>query len=321
MKCHRSRTLTAVLTAAFSLSAASCGFAQTMSAPLDKGFIRSTSVMLNVSEMMGPRIVREPGEPVYGPGYPELWIAEVQFRPMRLLRVPVTDPATGVTARELVWYLVYRLIPRSYVELAGDEDAQAALKRRLEDEQRDPQNRIDEMAAPNIIVPRFVLQTNDEGAQHRYVDEVHPGIQAAIIRREFRSSVEQLRFVNAADRIAEVGPPVRFDDEDALEHAVYGVAIWRHVDPETDFFHIEITGISNAYRLTAAEDGSTVVSDKAVIQKFRRPGDRFVQHDGEFRLDGDPVWTYLPRPVTWDLTETLSVLRGRRPAAEVPAPR
>ena len=83
--------------------------AQLIRAPLDTGFVRTSSIAMSVDEMLGSQKARPTGEPILGPGYPALWIAEVQYKPVRHLFMNVTDPVTRETKRELVWYMIYRV--------------------------------------------------------------------------------------------------------------------------------------------------------------------------------------------------------------------
>ena len=43
---------------------------------------------------------------------PNLFVMEVQFRPMGLLEVELTDPKTKKKVKKLVWYQVYRTLNR-----------------------------------------------------------------------------------------------------------------------------------------------------------------------------------------------------------------
>ena len=156
-------------------------FAQVIRAPLNRGFVKTTSIAVSVDEMLGPQKERAADEPILGPGYPALQIAEVQYKPVRYVRMPVTNPATGEVSRELVWYMVYRMIVRDYTELAGD--GQADLLQKLNDPERDPINTGDTLRARSIQIPRFVLETNDEGAEQTYMDEVNLQIQQAVFRQ------------------------------------------------------------------------------------------------------------------------------------------
>lgn len=285
-------------------------FGQTVRAPLDHGFARSSSIAVKVNEMLGTRSRREEGEPILGPGYPALWIAEVQFKPPRMRRMSVTDPTTKKTSNELVWYMVYRVIPRDYTDLAGSADAKVRLQKRLADDTVDPQNKADEVRAGNLLMPRFILKTTDEGSKHEYVDEVNRQIQKAVFKREFRRDAANLQLLSSIEAISTVKSQVAADDPDALNKALYGVAIWRCVDPNTDFFHVEMYGFTNLYRLTATDDGKIQVEDKCIVQEFGRPGDNILQDEKEFRVKGDPIWIYRAREDKFDLPDALSVLRN-----------
>ncbi len=288
-------------------------YSQTIRAKLDRGFARSSSVEVTVKEMLGLQVKRGNGESILGPGFPALWIAEVQYKPVRLIRLPVTDPATNKTTTELVWYMVYRVIPRDYTDLTGSAEARINLLKRLRDEAVEPQNRTDGLRAANLMLPRFLLETTDEGAEKLYVDEVNHQIQKAVFKREFRGDAASLTLLNSVEAISAVGSQVSADDPDALKHALYGVAIWRNVDPETDFFRVVMSGFSNAYRLSATVDGKIQVEDKCIVQKFGRPGDSIDQTESEFHIKGDPEWLYRVREVELDIPNVLSVL-GNRPS-------
>ena len=77
---------------------------------------------------------------------------------------------------------------------------------------------------------------------------------------------------------------------------IYGVATWRNIDPETDFFSVTLRGFSNGYEIRPGPDGNPVVWRKSIVQKFTRRGDRFDPTQREFALDGEPQWVYLPDP-------------------------
>ena len=117
---------------------------------------------------------------------------------------------------------------------------------------------------------------------------------------------------NTVDGIVEAGDSVSVDDPDQLLKAVYGVAIWSDVDPETDYFKVEMSGFTNAYRLPPGQD-ATRAEQKVFVQWFGRPGDRFNENEQEFRFDDEdhpPRWMYLPRESPAEVDpSTLSVLR------------
>ncbi len=281
---------------------------QIIKAPLDRGFVRSSSIAVTVDEMLGPNKQRAADEPILGPGYPALWIAEVQIKSVRYVRMQVTDPKTGDVSRELVWYMVYRVIPRRPSDLAGDKSEE--LVRKLNDPTLEPANSEDPVRAQPMLMPKFVLQTTDVGSESTYTDEVNLQIQESVLGREFRQDAAGLKLLNSVQALQEVPAPVGIDDENPLENALYGVAIWRNVDPDTDYFKITMTGFSNAYRISTNEAGEQVVEEKAIVQKFGRPGDRFLQDEAEFRVIDDPQWTYLPRDAEVSVPDFESILRG-----------
>ena len=278
---------------------------------------------MTVDEMLGSRKARALTEPIVGPGYPELWIAEVQYKPVRLMRLDIRDPKTGVVQKELVRYLVYRMILRDPTELAGAETAE--LRRKLADPNLDPANTLDQEVTKPLQMPRFILKTEDDDLDESYVDEINLEIQKAVFQREFGRRGQDLKLLNSVEAIAEVGEAVPGDDEDALSKAVYGVAVWRNVDPRADFFSVIMSGFSNAYRISTDANGNRIVEEKVIVQRFARPGDEFDQDEQEFRFindldtDGDgkidvrfPNWQYQVREAKLNIDHLDTVLRNAK---------
>jgi len=315
-----------VLTAALFLAAVgSTASAQVIQAPLTDGFVRTSSVAMSVDEMLGIRKTRAAADPILGPGYPNLWIGEVQFKPLRLIRLSWTDARTGKTQQEIVRYMVYRMIRRDYPELAGADKQN--LEQKLADPNTDPSNVLDPDDSRPLQMPRFLLQADEaDGTPARsWQDEVNVSIQNAVFAREMGRRGLNLKLFNSAGGLQEIGEPVAADDQDALQKAVYGVAVWRNVDDKADFFTVYMSGFSNAYRISADAAGNKVVEEKVVIQKFKRPGDEFRQEELEYRivddadLDGDgsketryPLWQYRPRRFSARIPDLDNVLRNIR---------
>lgn len=317
------RRIAATMVAFLLWNVAETALSQQISAPLDSGFARTSSIAMSVDEMLGSRKVRALTEPILGPGYPELWIGEVQYKPVRLMRLEIRDPQTGVVQKELVRYMVYRMILRDPTELAGAEKAE--LRRKLEDPTVDPENTLDPEVTLPLQLPRFILKTEDNGQSELYVDEINLGIQKAVFEREFGRRGLTLKMLNSAEAIAEIGEPVPGDDKDALSKAVYGVAVWRNVDPTADFFSVIMSGFSNAYRISTDENGNRIVEEKVIVQRFARPGDEFQQDEQEFRFindldtDGDgkidvryPNWQYRVRDAKLNIDHMDTVLRNAK---------
>lgn len=323
------KRLAAIAVTVWSLASSATLTAQLIKAPLTDGFARTSSIEMSVDEMLGTSKFREADQPILGPGFPALWIAEIQYKPMRLVRMPVTDPKTGKTSQELIWYLVYRIIPRDYTELAGD--GREALVKKLKDPDRDPANEIDPLRATPLQMPRFALRLEDEGAEGELMDEVNLQVQNAVFQREMGRRAPDLKLHNSIQAIGEVSEPVSISDPNPLSKATYGVAIWRNIDPKTDYFSIYISGLTNAYKISAGTGTEQVVEEKVVVQKFARPGDEFLQEESEFRLidssdtDNDqkpdqtyPFWTYRPRKAVIEVPEVDSVLRNARKDSNKP---
>ncbi|MBL8809641.1 MAG: hypothetical protein JNM43_05645 [Planctomycetaceae bacterium] len=315
--------------------------AQVVRAPLNEGFARTSSISMSVDEMLGTRKARALTEPLLGPGYPSLWISEVQFKPLRLMKLTWTDDS-GEKKSEIVRYMVYRVIRRDYTELAGAEKAE--LERKLVDPDNDPSNVLDPESSKPLQMPRFILraENKDGSIVHEWQDEISIAIQNAVFERELGRKADGKKLLNSIEAVKEVEEPVASSDPDVLGKALYGVAVWRNVDDSADFFSVQMSGFTNAYRMIRAEDGSNQLQEKVIVQRFARPGDQFLQDEMEFRFiddgtvnisdlqiqpdlvanadpDGDgkvrvryPTWIYVPRKVQVDVPGADTVLRNLR---------
>ncbi len=302
--------------------------AQIIRAPLGDGFARSSSIAMSSDEMLGTRKERALDQPIVGPGFPSLWIAEVQFKPVRLKRLDITDPKTGAVSQELIRYMVYRAVRRDYTELAGPE--QAELMKKLSNPETDPANQLDPEVSQPLQMPRFVSQTQDRDGTtlESYPDEISVEIQNAVFQRELGRKGDGMKLLNSVEAISEIGPPVTSDlavEPDPLSKAVYGVAVWRNVDPKADFFAVSMSGFSNAYRISTNADGTRLIEEKVIVQRFARPGDEFLQEEMEFKFideadtdkDGAvdvrfPVWQYREKSVDLDIKDLDTILRNAR---------
>lgn len=267
------------------------GQVQTQAQEKTTSFAQATGITVTVAEMAGATTKQPDGTPpkdLYLPGYPDLWIMELEYKPIRMVRVDVTDPVTKKTQRELVWYMVYRGIRRDYTTYFTDT-TKDELIRKLRDPALQPVNEEDP-AVPPMLAPHFTLVTTDEGSQKIYNDWVLPDVQKYIARREgltLRSAVQAIQPV----------PPLA--DDPADQEVVQGVAIWRNVDPQTDYFSVFMSGFSNGYRIGKGPNGERMVERKTIVQKFWRPGDQFDQEEQEVRIQGKPEWIY--RPEAWSV--------------------
>ena len=219
----------------------------------------------------------------------DLWVMRVDFKPMRLVRLPVTNPETGETTRELVWYLVWRAANRP-------------LKTPDRTDTTTPVNELDDPPGPRQFVPEFVL-IGEDGSAKQYPDVILPSALPLIERRELRGDFADIALNTTVSAAGDLPP----QNDDALlpEDYVYGVATWTGVDPETDRFTVLLNGFSNGYERTDGPDGRPVIERRTGILKFWRPGDAVDEDEREFRvgvdprgdqpaLAGLPQWEYLP---------------------------
>lgn len=204
-----------------------------------------------------------------------LWVLEIQMKPIRMLWTEVTEPKTGRKSRELVWYLVYKAINRPLARLEDASDSS-------------PVNDEDPPPGPPMFIPEFTLVTTDGGTQRSYPDELMPEAQAVISNRERQA----LR--NAVEVIGPVPAETPPGAEPQPENVIHGVATWRGIDPRTDEFTVYLAGFSNGYRIVSAPDGQPLVLRKTLVQDFWRPGDEFEQTEREIRVRGAARWEYRP---------------------------
>jgi hypothetical protein len=194
---------------------------------------------------------------------PDIWALEVRYKPMRMIHVELTDPKTGKTAKELVWYLAYRAVARKSSRLPEIPEGQELRP---------------------IFVPEFTFVTEDNGKQQVYHDRVLPQAQAAINRRE------RYKYKNSVEIVGPL-PPVTPDGAKSIV-SLDGVAMWTGIDPTTDFDTVYMTGFSNGYKRVPGPDGKQIALRRTLMQKYWRPSDRFDQSEDEIRLKDDPAWIY-----------------------------
>jgi hypothetical protein len=220
---------------------------------------------------------------------PDLWIFELEFKSLRMIEVPITDARTGTKRPELLYYIVYKAINRE-------------IDRKQEEQDRVPINDLGENPTVGFFVPEISLITTDNGKRTVINDSVIPEAQSVISRRE------RLRLLNTVEASQPIPSTVPKDAEDP--EGFYGVAIFRAVPADTDFFTIFLAGFSNGYKLVKgpvsyddlkarADEGNLLVSDQVwngvLTQQWRaaaQVGD--LLRDGKFPPDGsaDQQWYY-----------------------------
>ena len=201
---------------------------------------------------------------------PNLWVMEVNFKPLRMIRVDMPSKTGNETKSTLIWYLCYRAVNRPIERRQAAETEAIEVKDRNQDS--------------SLFIPEFTLVTDDNSGQKRYIDRVMPLAQAAINKRERREYKNSVEIVGPVPAVVPVG--------ETAKNELFGVATWRGIDPETDRFKIYMSGFSNGYEEKTDPDGKTLVLRKSLMQEFWRPGDEFDESEAEIRRVGMPQWIY-----------------------------
>jgi hypothetical protein len=239
-----------------------------------------------------------------------IWAMQVDFKPMRMIFVDHTDPATGQSRTDRIMYLAYRAINRPMPGRGSDADVR-------------PVNEPEPMPGPEKFIPEFSLVTYDDRGTEipdkTYSDVILPEAVRRVNRIELRGS-EEPRFLDSVSIIQDLPAPVELTAPD--QPYLYGVATWKNVDADADFFKVIMQGFSNGYYLEAGPDGKPVTYRRVLVQKFIRRGDRFDPNQMEFLFDGNPTWEYQPSETSLELPGIEAPAQapaGDAPAAEAPA--
>ena len=194
----------------------------------------------------------------------EVWSMEFGFKPVRMIAVDVPN-ADGQVETKLVWYLLY------YVRYRGGDLTPTAAKDAYG-------NEVFGLPAPTPgkqvrrFIPGFVLHSTALGK--RYHSSFIPHVLQVIAEKE---RVGKPVYDSIA--IQKVPVPLTTSRE---SHPVWGVATWTDIDPRTDFFSIEIRGLTNAQRVENV-DGALNFQQKTLVLNFSRPGDTINEIEDRIR--------------------------------------
>lgn len=260
------RSLLAIVVASVSFSVSQATAQQPIAVPLDQGFKVRVPAFPS-----GEERTRQP----------DLWMLDVDLKPMRMRYLNLTDPVTGEVSRQQVWYLVYRVFNRPI--RAAEEEGSLT-----------PENILDTPYTRPLFQPETTLITYDDPAGEIPLQTIPGDVSPEAV--ELLRSIEQRREGTKIDGDVEAiqGLP----EATADSKPIYGLAIYKNVDAETDFFKVIFRGLTNAYDVRDDGDGKRIWR-KVLVQKFRRPGDRYDPNQTEFDFGGNPEWIYVPaEPIT-----------------------
>jgi hypothetical protein len=133
------------------------------------------------------------------------------------------------------------------------------------------------------FMPGFVL--NSTALNKRYHDQFIPEALAPIAEKERVGKP-------IYDSIAIQKVPVQLSTA-RESHEVWGVATWTDIDPRTDFFSVEVRGLTNAQKSQVTDDGELLTEQKTLVLNFSRPGDTINEIEDVIRYGvpaiADPV--------------------------------
>jgi hypothetical protein len=141
---------------------------------------------------------------------------------------------------------------------------------------------------PHTFIPDFELVTHDRNTVHH--DQILPHVQDAI--RQLEDPTNYLKMKNSVTIAADAIPPSR---KEAEPRAVTGVAIWDDVDPESNYYSIFISGLSNGWAVTDDPEKpgvKSIVRRKTLQLNFKRLGDKYLQKSEEIHFVPPAQWMY-----------------------------
>lgn len=181
-----------------------------------------------------------------------VYCMEFAFKPVRTMEMDV-NTANGVE-RKLVWYLLYRVTYRG-------NDYQPVIEK---DNFDNPVfGKPSQVSAKWVrFMPNFWLQSKGLKStikEQRLLDIVLPNAVARIAAEE-RITGPLYDSMTIQRQKVELG------------QSMWGVATWTDIDPNMDFFTIEVKGLTNAQRIQLEGDKLKYLH-KTLVLNFFRPGD------------------------------------------------
>ncbi len=216
-----------------------------------------------------------------------VWQYEFGFTGLRQIKLRLTDSVNSPNGAENVWYMVYRIRNTgkniSYEKVQKDqrfEKLSNQIKRDSED-----------FKVASKFIPHFYLNGwvkkpgTSQYNEVRYRDQIYPEALRLIRQAEDRN-----RFLLDKIELMSVKVP---RVKTAADDGIWGVAIWRNVDPNIDFVNVNITGLTNAYRIETTADGTRNFRYRNLQLNFWRPGDSVRQAEDQVSygipLVDDPI--------------------------------
>ena len=211
----------------------------------------------------------------------DVWQYEFAFLSLR--QVPLNLPASNGTKN--VWYMVYRIRNTgknlSYDQVQDNDPRHVnhVLKTNQEDFE------INSRFIPHFYLNGWVKPGNGQYQRVSYLDQIDRDAISQIRSVEDRNRVlfDKVEMMNAKFPIVKT----------SADDGVWGVAVWPDVDPRIDYVSVQISGLTNAFRIQTAVDDERKFKYRTLQLNFWRPGDRVRQDDDKITfgipLVDDPV--------------------------------
>jgi hypothetical protein len=147
---------------------------------------------------------------------------------------------------------------------------------------------INKTGKPRTFFPVFELVTRDRSTRHR--DQFLPTVAEEIRLIEDPRNFFKIKHFSAISN-EPIPPSLK---EDAVPRAVTGLAIWDDVDPDSNYYDIFVSGLSNGYTVTdpIPPDKNHVVRRKTLQLAFKRVGDRYDMKSSAIQFQPPPTWVY-----------------------------
>lgn len=209
---------------------------------------------------------------------------ELGFLPLRQAVLQLANDSGGLSS-ENVWYMIYRIRNTgsnlTYDKVQDEKTGHVnhVLKRDGEDFE------INSRFIPHFYLNGWVKGAGQQYSRVTYLDQIDHEAISKIRKIEDRNRVlfDKVEMMNAKF------PVIKSLSDDG----VWGVAVWRNVDPKIDYVTVQIRGLTNAYRIHARSDGEREFKHRYLQLNFWRPGDRVRQDEDEITygipLVDDPI--------------------------------